>query len=103
MLGNLTGAAEPGNIYTLRSRHTHVMKLSLSSAVTQLTKGGKQRDPTSSAIQLTRHRRWFGVVVLGRSRLGEVRCGETILWPVIAAQIAARERRGSRRPDEARP
>ena len=40
--------------------------------------------------------RWFGVVVGATPRLGEVRRGETIPWRVIAAQIAQRERRGSR-------
>jgi hypothetical protein len=32
----------------------------------------------------------------GHARLGELRRGETIPWRVIAAQIAPRERRGSR-------
>ena len=40
--------------------------------------------------------RWFGVVVGAPPRLGELRRGETIPWRVIAAQIAPRERRGSR-------
>jgi hypothetical protein len=40
--------------------------------------------------------RWFGVVVAATPRLGELRRGETIPWRVIAAQIAPRERRGSR-------
>ena len=40
--------------------------------------------------------RWFGVVVGATPRLGELRHGETIPWRVIAAQIAPRERRGSR-------
>ena len=40
--------------------------------------------------------RWFGVVVGATPRLGELRRGETIPWRVIAAQIAPRERRGSR-------
>jgi hypothetical protein len=39
--------------------------------------------------------RWFGVVVGATPRLGELRRGETIPWRVIAAQIAASERRGS--------
>ena len=39
--------------------------------------------------------RWFGVVVVATPRLGELRHGETIPWRVIAAQIAASERRGS--------
>ena len=46
--------------------------------------------------------RWFGVVVGATPRLGELRRGETIPWRVIAAQLAPRERRGSRRPDAAR-
>jgi len=41
-------------------------------------------------------RRWFGMVVGGTLRLGELRLGETIPWRVIAAQIAPRERRGLR-------
>ena len=40
--------------------------------------------------------RWFGVVVGTTPRLGELRRGETIPWRVIAAQMAPRERRGSR-------
>jgi hypothetical protein len=40
--------------------------------------------------------RWLGVVVEATPRLGELRRGETIPWRVIAAQIAPRERRGSR-------
>jgi len=40
--------------------------------------------------------RWFGAVVAATPRLGELRRGETIPWRVIAAQIAPRERRGSR-------
>ena len=40
--------------------------------------------------------RWFGVVVGATPRLGDLRRGETIPWRVIAAQIAPRERRGSR-------
>jgi hypothetical protein len=40
--------------------------------------------------------RWFGVVVAATPRLGELRRGETISWRVIAAQLAPRERRGSR-------
>jgi hypothetical protein len=40
--------------------------------------------------------RWFGVVVGATPRLGELRRGETISWRVIAAQLAPRERRGSR-------
>ena len=39
--------------------------------------------------------RWFGVVA-ATPRTGELRRGETIPWRVIAAQIAPRERRGSR-------
>jgi hypothetical protein len=39
--------------------------------------------------------RWYGVVVVATVRLGELRRGETIPWRVIAAQIAASERRGS--------
>ena len=40
--------------------------------------------------------RWFGVVVGATPRLGELRRGETIPWRAIAAQLAPRERRGSR-------
>ena len=40
--------------------------------------------------------RWFGVVVEATPRTGELQRGETIPWRVIAAQIAPRERRGSR-------
>ena len=40
--------------------------------------------------------RWFGAVVTATPRLGELRRGETIPWRVIAAQLASRERRGSR-------
>jgi hypothetical protein len=40
--------------------------------------------------------RWFGVVIVATPRLGELRRGETIPWRVIAAQMAQRERRGSR-------
>ena len=40
--------------------------------------------------------RWAGVVVGATPRTGELRRGETIPWHVIAAQIAPRERRGSR-------
>jgi hypothetical protein len=40
--------------------------------------------------------RWFGVVVGATPRLGELPRGQTIPWHVIAAQIAPRERRGSR-------
>ena len=40
--------------------------------------------------------RWFGVVVGATPRLGDLGCGETISWRVIAAQMAPRERRGSR-------
>lgn len=40
--------------------------------------------------------RWFGVVVAATPRLRELRRGETIPWRVIAAQIAPRDRRGSR-------
>ena len=40
--------------------------------------------------------RWFGVVVGDTPRLGELRHGETIPWPVIAAQIAPREHHGLR-------
>jgi hypothetical protein len=43
--------------------------------------------------------RWFGVVVGATPRTGELPRGETIPWRVIAAQLAPRERRGSRRPD----
>jgi hypothetical protein len=38
---------------------------------------------------------WFGVVG-AMPRTGEIQRGETIPWRVIAAQIAPRERRGSR-------
>jgi hypothetical protein len=47
--------------------------------------------------------RWFGIVVGATLRLGELRRGETTPWRVIAAQIAPRERRGSRLPYRARP
>ena len=40
--------------------------------------------------------RWFGVVVGATPRTGELPRGQTIPWRVIAAQIAPRERRGSR-------
>jgi len=40
--------------------------------------------------------RWFGVVVGATPRLGELQRGETIPWRVIAAQLAPRERRGTR-------
>jgi hypothetical protein len=40
--------------------------------------------------------RWFGVVVVAMPRLGELPRGETIPWRVIAAQIAPRDRHGSR-------
>jgi hypothetical protein len=40
--------------------------------------------------------RWFGVVVAATPRTGELPPGQTIPWRVIAAQIAPRERRGSR-------
>ena len=40
--------------------------------------------------------RWFGVVVGATRQTGELQRGETIPWRVIAAQIAPRERRGSR-------
>ena len=40
--------------------------------------------------------RWFGVVVAATPRLRELRRGETIPWRVIAAQLAPRDRRGSR-------
>ena len=40
--------------------------------------------------------RWFGVVVVATPRLGGLSRGETIPWRVIAAQIAPRERHGSR-------
>jgi hypothetical protein len=40
--------------------------------------------------------RWFGVVIGATPRLGELQRGETIPWRVIAAQIAPRDRRGSR-------
>jgi len=43
--------------------------------------------------------RWFGVVVGATPRTGELPRGETIPWRVVAAQLAPRERRGSRRPD----
>ncbi len=39
--------------------------------------------------------RWFGVVG-ATPRSGELPCGQTIPWRVIAAQIAPREHRGSR-------
>jgi hypothetical protein len=39
--------------------------------------------------------RWFGVVG-ATPRTGELQLGETIPWRMIAAQIAPRERRGSR-------
>jgi hypothetical protein len=38
----------------------------------------------------------FGAVVGATPRTGELRRGETIPWRMIAAQIAPRERRGSR-------
>ena len=47
--------------------------------------------------------RWFGVVVLATPRLGELPRSQTIPWRMIAAQLAPRNRRGSRRPDAARP
>ena len=40
--------------------------------------------------------RWFGVVVGATPGTGELQRGETIPWRVIAAQIAPRDRRGSR-------
>ena len=40
--------------------------------------------------------RSFSVVVEATPRTGELQRGETIPWRVIAAQIAPRERRGSR-------
>jgi hypothetical protein len=40
--------------------------------------------------------RWFGVVVAATPRTGELPPGQTIPWRVIAAQMAPRERRGSR-------
>ena len=40
--------------------------------------------------------RWFGVVMVATPRLGELPGGQTIPWRVIAAQIAPRDRRGSR-------
>ena len=40
--------------------------------------------------------RWFGVVVAATLRTGELPPGQTIPWRVIAAQMAPRERRGSR-------
>ena len=40
--------------------------------------------------------RWFGVVVVATPRLGELPRGQTIPWRVIAAQIAPRDRHGSR-------
>jgi hypothetical protein len=38
--------------------------------------------------------RWFGVVVCATPRLGVLDRGITIPWRVIAAQIAAQQRRG---------
>jgi hypothetical protein len=40
--------------------------------------------------------RWFGMVVGATPRTGDLRRGQTIPWRVVAAQIAAGERRGSR-------
>ncbi len=40
--------------------------------------------------------RWFGVVVAATPRTGELPRGQTIPWRMIAAQIAPRDRRGSR-------
>jgi hypothetical protein len=40
--------------------------------------------------------RWFGVVVGATPRLGELPRGQMIPWRVIAAQLASRDRRGSR-------
>ena len=40
--------------------------------------------------------RWFGVVVAATPRTGELPRGQTIPWRMIAAQIAPRERHGSR-------
>jgi hypothetical protein len=40
--------------------------------------------------------RWFGVVVGATPRLGELPRGQAIPWRVIAAQLASRDRRGSR-------
>jgi hypothetical protein len=40
--------------------------------------------------------RWFGVVVGATPRLGELPRGQTIPWRVIAAQLASRDRHGSR-------
>jgi hypothetical protein len=40
--------------------------------------------------------RWFGVVVAATPRTGALPPGQTIPWRVIAAQMAPRERRGSR-------
>ena len=40
--------------------------------------------------------RWFGVVIAATPRTGKLPRGETIPWRVIAAQIAPRERGGSR-------
>jgi hypothetical protein len=38
--------------------------------------------------------RWFGVVVCATPRLGALDRGITVPWRVIAAQIAAQQRRG---------
>jgi hypothetical protein len=40
--------------------------------------------------------RWFGVVIGATPRRGALPRGQMIPWRVIAAQIASRERRGSR-------
>ena len=40
--------------------------------------------------------RWFGVVVGATPRCGELPRGQTIPWRVIAAELASRDRRGSR-------
>ena len=43
--------------------------------------------------------RWFGVVIAAVPRLGELPCGETVPWRVIAAQIApANAAAGAARP-----
>jgi hypothetical protein len=51
-------------------------------------------ESTSAATAGISAARWFGVVVVATPRLGELPCGQTILWRVIAAQIAPRTRRG---------
>jgi hypothetical protein len=47
--------------------------------------------------------RWFSVVVVAAPRLGELPRGQTIPWRTIAAQIASRDRRGTRCPNGAQP